>query len=183
MRTVRPIPGAVALASVAFAGMSCATLSGILGVEPPAFQHAADRPSTLRLALPSSRHPSGAVTVRLWARVTNPNDFGLRLSTLEGTLALEDRDVADVVLPLGLPLEAGRDTVVPLDVTFGRSALDAVGDVGRALLTRSSLAYALSGTVAVDAGPFGTPTFGPRRWLSGEVRVEAGSPPEPGPGR
>lgn len=153
---------------------ACATLSDVLGVEPPRLQHASERESTLRLRLPSIQHPSGAVTVRLWARVENPNGFGLTLSTFRGTLDLEDRQVADVDLPLGLPLQAGRDTVIPLEITFGRSAFDALGDVGRALLNRGTLTYELGGTIGVDAGPFGEPRFGPRSWLRGELDVETG---------
>ena len=40
------------------------------------------------------------------------------------------------------------------------------------LFTRSELSYELKGTLGVDAGPLGEPTFGPRTWLRGEVDVQ-----------
>jgi hypothetical protein len=110
-------------------------------------------------------------TVRIWARVTNPNGFGFTLSRLRGDLFLEEREMAEVDLPLGLPLLASRDTVIPLDIRFGLPSLSSLGALGDALLRRSAVRYRLDGTVAVDAGAFGEPTFGPRTWLQGQVEV------------
>jgi late embryogenesis abundant protein len=50
--------------------------------------------------------------------VTNPNPFSLRLGRLKGTLFLEDSRAADVDFPLGLPLAAGGETTVPIDLTI-----------------------------------------------------------------
>jgi hypothetical protein len=51
-------------------------------------------------------------------RDTNPNPFSLTLGTLRGTRFLEDPRAADVDSPLGLPLAAGGETTVPIDLTF-----------------------------------------------------------------
>ena len=79
--------------------------------------------------------------------------------------------MAELDLPLGLPLLASRDTVIPLDISFGLPSLSSLGALGDALLRRSAVRYRLDGTVAVDAGAFGEPTFGPRTWLQGQVEV------------
>jgi hypothetical protein len=115
-------------------------------------------------------------TVRIWARVTNPNSFGLTLSTLRGDLFLEQREMAEVDLPLGLPLLAARDTVIPLDIRFGLPSLASLGALGDALLRRSAVQYRLDGTVGVDAGALGQPRFGPRTWLQGRFEVRTGTP-------
>ena len=82
--------------------------------------------------------------------------------------------MAEVDLPLGLPLPAARDTVIPLDIRFGLPALSSLGALGEALLSRSAVSYRLDGTVAVDAGALGEPTFGPRTWLTGDLVVRTG---------
>ncbi len=153
------------------ASFGCASLSNLLGVSEPTFAMAAGRSSELRVAPPSLEHPRGVATLRLWTRVTNPNGFGLTLSTLKGVLNLERKDLADVDLPLGLPLKAAADTIVPLDVSFDFQSFSQLGDVARRVLSSGTVAYALNGTVGVDAGPLGEPTFGPRTWLQGRVDV------------
>lgn len=166
-------PAAAAGAAIlVLAGAACAGLGGLLGVQEPRFELAAGRESTLRIGAPSLSHPRGSATVRLWTRVTNPNSFGMTLSALDGRLALEGEDLVDVELPLGLPLLAAGDTIVPLDLTFGFESFAALGSVATSILTRSEVSYELTGTLGVDAGPLGEPTFGPRTWLRGSVRVE-----------
>jgi len=81
--------------------------------------------------------------------------------------------MAEVDLPLGLPLAAARDTVIPIEMGFGLPSLDQLGALGEALLRRSAVSYRLDGTVGVDAGTLGEPTFGPRTWLRGELDVRA----------
>ena len=174
-RTRRPRGRKAARAAatlLALAAAACASLGGLLGVQEPRFEMAIGRASTLRLGAPSVSHPRGSTTVRIWAEVTNPNSFGLTLSTLDGTLALEGEDLVDVSLPLGLPLPAAADTIVPIDLTFDFESFSALGSVTTSLLSRSELRYALKGTLGVRAEPFGEPTFGPRTWLSGLVHVE-----------
>lgn len=152
----------------------CAGLARVLGVEPPRFEVASDRESVLSLDASSVITGRPTARVRLWARVTNPNSFGFTLSTLRGSIFLEENEMAEVDLPLGLPLAASRDTVIPLDIRFGLPDLDRLGALGDALLRRSAVRYRLDGIVGVDAGSLGEPTFGPRTWLRGELDVRTG---------
>jgi hypothetical protein len=146
----------------------------VLGIEPPRFEVVSDRESVISLDPASVLTGRPMARVRLWARVTNPNTMGLTLTTLRGDIFLEGNEMAEVDLPLGLPLLAAQDTVVPLDIRFGLPALSALGSLGEALLSRSAVSYRLDGTVGVDAGSLGEPTFGPRTWLSGELAVRTG---------
>jgi hypothetical protein len=159
----------LATLAVAAGLSSCATLGQI--VQPPLFELASSRESTLRLLAPSIRRPLGGAEIEVWARVENPNPVGFTLSRLAGTVLLANQPAADVDLPLGLPLEAAQDTVIPLTLTLSFSDLPDVADRVRDALSRGSIDYALRGTVAVDAGPLGQPTFGPETWLAGDVRV------------
>ncbi len=149
----------------------CATVSELIRVEPPRFEAAEDRRSELRLLGPSSTRPLGGAAIRIWTRVQNPNAFGLTLSTLEGDLLLEGARAAAVDLPLGLPLRAQQDTVVPIDVTISFADVPGLADAAVRFLTERTVAYRLDGRFAVDAGPFGRPTFGPTTLLRGELDV------------
>jgi hypothetical protein len=82
--------------------------------------------------------------------------------------------MAEIDLPLGLPLLAARDTVIPLDVSFGLPSLSSLGALGEALLRRSAIGYRLDGTLGIDAGALGQPTFGPRTWMQGQLDVRTG---------
>jgi hypothetical protein len=62
-------------------------------VQPVRFE-ADERGSEVRLLAPRSGDPLGAAGIRLWTRVTNPNGFGLTLSTLRATLLLENTRAA-----------------------------------------------------------------------------------------
>lgn len=155
--------GAIALAA-------CASLA--LGrLEPPRFSQAAEPGSELRLLPPSGDRPVGGAALRLWARVENPNDFGLRITRLEGDLYVEDAEGIEVGFPLGLPLTSRQDTVIPLDTSVG---FDRVPDLAERLLRAAPgnrVDYRIDGTFGVDAGPLGEPTFGPRTLLEGELRL------------
>jgi hypothetical protein len=148
---------------------ACASMGslGNLGalVQPPRFEQVPDQPAEIRL-----QGVSGA-GVRLWTRVTNPNPFGLRLGTLRGTLFLEDSRAADADFPLGLPLAAGGDSVIPIDISISFADLPGLGGVARRLLARQSVPYRLEGTIGVDAGRLGQPVFGPMTLLRGETGV------------
>jgi hypothetical protein len=153
---------------------ACAAFQQLLGVEAPRFEVVRDRPSVLTLDATSVLSGRPLARVRIWARVTNPNTFGLTVSRLRGDLFLEDREMADVDLPMGLPLVAARDTVIPIDISFGLPTLGSLGALGEALLRRNAVDYRLDGTVGIDAGAFGQPSFGPRTWLQGQFEVRTG---------
>lgn len=140
-------------------------------IQPPRFSVADSRQAELRLLGPSIGRPLGGASIRLWARVENPNVLGLTLTAVQGALALEGTKAADVDFPLGIPLLAGQDTVIPLDINVSFSDLPGLADVARRLLTRSSINYRLDGTVAVNAGPLGQPRFGPSTLLDGTLTV------------
>jgi hypothetical protein len=129
------------------------------------------RAAELRMAAPTRSQPLGGATVRIWTRVTNPNPFGLTLGTLRGTLHLEDSRAADVDFPLGLPLRAAEEAEVPIDLSISFSDLPGLADAVRRAADREPLAYRLEGTIGVDAGQLGQPTFGPMTILQGETRV------------
>ena len=160
------------------ATLGCATIIGAcaglgLGdlIQPPQFSVADGRQAELRLIGPSSGRPLGGASVRLWANVKNPNSLGVSLTALQGSLALEGTKAADVDFPLGVPLLAGQDTVIPLDINISFSDLPGLADVAGRLLTRSSVNYSLNGTVAVNAGPLGNPRFGPTTLLNGSLAI------------
>jgi hypothetical protein len=149
----------------------CATLGLETLIQPPRFTTVSNQQAELRVLGPSTSRPLGGAQVRLWARVENPNAFGVTLAALRGNLHLENSRAAEVNFPLGLPLLAGRDTIIPLDVNISFSDLPGLADAVQRIVTRNQVAYRLDGTVTLDAGAFGQPTFGPTTWLEGETRV------------
>lgn len=164
----RIIPLLVTVAVVS----GCATL-GRLGaiLSAPRFEQLQDRPAELRVLTPSSQRPTGGAAIRIWTRVTNPNPFSLTLRRLEGTLFLEDARAATTEFPLGLPLRAREESIVPLDISVGFDDLTNLGDAVIRAATGSSVGYRLDGTIQVDAGQLGQPTFGPMTVLQGDLRV------------
>jgi len=148
---------------------ACATLNNLL--QPPRFSAAAGRGAELRLLRPSADRPLGGAAVRVYARVENPNSFGVRIASLDGDLFLENTRAAIVDLPLGLPLLANQDTVVPIDIAVGFNELPGLADLAARALTRATLPYRLDARFTVDAGVLGTPTFGPETLLRGELAV------------
>lgn len=167
VRRGRPRRWLVVLALLPLA--ACATLA-TLGLQPLRFDEANNRSSELRLLAPSSARPLGGAALRIWARVENPNGFGLTLREIAGDLFVEDARIA-VDFPLGLPLTALQDTVIPLDVSIGFDDLPRLGQVARAAISGDPLDYRLDGTFSVEAGQFGAPRFGPLTLLEGELRV------------
>ena len=144
---------------------ACAELNqlGAL-IQPPRFEQVAGQPAEIHLA------GSTGVAVRLWTRVINPNPFGLTLGTLKGTLFLEDARAADADFPLGLPLGAGADRVIPIDISVRFADLPGLSRVSGRLLSQQPVAYRLDGTIGVDAGRLGQPVFGPMTLVRGETQ-------------
>jgi hypothetical protein len=151
----------------------CASLGGALGtvLQAPTFRVDESQQAQLRLLPPSVDRPRGGAAVRLYARVGNPNPLAVTLSTLAGQLELEGREAADVSFPLGVPLAANGETVVPLDIAINFNNLPSLGSTLLNAVTGRAVNYRLNGTVGVDAGLLGRPTFGPTSLLSGSLRV------------
>lgn len=159
----------VAIAALLTAG--CAELDQLRQlVQAPRFEQVPGRQAEIRLVGPRTDLPIGGAAVRLWTRVSNPNAFGLTLGTLRGTLYLQESRAASADFPLGLPLRAGEDTEIPIDLSISFSDLPGLADVIRRALGRQPLPYRFEGTIGVDAGRLGTPVFGPMTLLTGEVQ-------------
>jgi hypothetical protein len=156
---------------LALAVSGCAALEGLRGlVQAPRFEQEPGRQAEIRVLNPSRSLPAGGAGVRIWTHITNPNAFGLTLGTLRGTLHLEDSRAADVDFPFGLPLRAREEATVPIDISISFSDLPGLANVVRRAVARQPLAYHLEGTIGVDAGQLGQPTFGPMTLLRGELR-------------
>ena len=165
--TVRFVP----CVCVVVLAVGCAALEQLRAlVQPPKFEEAAGQPAEIRLLPPGTSTPLGGAGVRIWTKVTNPNSFGIKLGTLSGTLFLEGSRAADADFPLGLPLAAGQESVVPIDLSISFADLPGLANVIRRAAGNQPLAYRLDGTIGVDAGRLGTPTFGPMMILRGDVR-------------
>ena len=150
---------------------ACAALEGLRAfVQAPKFEEAPGQQAEIRLLGPSVSQPLGGAGIRLWTQVSNPNAFGFTLGTLRGTLNIENARAANVDFPLGLPLRAGEQTVVPIDLSVSFSDLPGLANVIRRAVNREPLAYHLEGTIGVDAGQLGQPVFGPMTLLRGEMR-------------
>lgn len=168
-RAVAPAVIAIVLAA---GSLGCATLERLRAlVQAPQFSEVDDRRAEIRLLAPGSDTPLGGAAIRLWTRVRNPNTFGLTLTTLRGSLFLEGSRAAEADFPLGLPLTARGDEVIPLDLRVSFSDIPGLANAIRRAVAGDPLGYRLNGTVGVDAGQFGTPTFGPMDLLAGEIRT------------
>lgn len=151
-------------------GLGCASLTSFSRiVQPPRFEEADDQPAEIRLAGPSVSRPLGGATVRLWTRVTNPNPFGFRLSTLKTTLTLEGNRAASGDFPLGLPLGAREEAVIPLDLSIDFADVVELSGALRRAVDGRAVEYELEGTIGIDAGALGELTFGPMTLLRGDL--------------
>jgi hypothetical protein len=162
---------AVAALSGALLLSGCAALGVGSVIQPPRFSTVDGQEAELRLTPPTAGRPLGGATLRIWARVENPNSFGLTVASLAGDLFLENQRAADVEFPLGLPLAARAEAVIPIDLIISFADVPGMVDVAQRILTQNRVGYRLDGTVSVDAAPFGQPSFGPSTWLRGESRV------------
>ena len=150
---------------------ACASLGLGEVVQAPRISASSTQDGRLDYVGPSLNNPYGSARIRLYARVENPNPFGLTLANLAGNLFLQSTEAASVSLPLGLPMVANGDTIVPIDLTIGLDDVPGLVNVVRNALDTGRLDYRLNGTVGVNAGALGTPTFGPMNLMEGEVRV------------
>jgi hypothetical protein len=168
MKTVRRT---ALLSMMALALSGCAGMGLESVLQAPTFRVDGSQQAQLRLLGPSAGNPLGGAAVRLYARVGNPNPVGLTLTRLVGQLQLQGSNAARVDFPLGVPLQAGGETVVPIDIAINFNDLPGLAGVARNALSGQPISYSLNGTVGVDAGLLGQPTFGPLNLLEGNLRV------------
>ena len=153
-------------------GAGCAGLTELSQlIQPPRFAQADGQPAEIRFVPPAPSMPAGGAAVRIWLEISNPNPFGFTLSTVSATLSLEGGRAAAGDFPLGLPLAARQETVVPLDLSISFADLPGLAGALRQVAVGGNVEYQLDGTVGVDAGRFGTPTFGPMLLTRGEMRL------------
>ena len=163
---------ALIVLTLALTSSACASLEGLRQlVQAPRFVQAPDQPTEVRIQPPSANRPLGGAAIRIYTEVTNPNPFGLTLGTLAGTLFLDGNRAADADFPLGLPLNAGERSVVPLDLSVSFSDLAGLADVVRRAARREPVEFRLDGTIGVDAGRLGQPVFGPMTLLRGDLKT------------
>jgi hypothetical protein len=162
----------VVLAVVIAASSACGNLGNLQQIiRPPSFQQAPGQPAEIRLIGPGVNSPVGGAGVRIWLAVTNPNPFGFTLSRVNATLVLEGTHAATGDFPLGLPLTAGQQTIVPLDLSISFADVPGLSRTLGRLAVGGSAAFQLDGTVGIDAGRFGTPSFGPMTLATGDLQV------------
>jgi hypothetical protein len=149
---------------------ACASLQSLRQfIQPPRFDQAEDRANDVRLVGPSASSPLGGARVRIWTTVSNPNPFGFTLSTVDAELYLDGQRAAGGEFPLGLPLEANEESTIPIDFTIRFQDIPGLAAVIRQAALGRSLPYRVDGTIGVDAGRFGTPTFGPFMLFTGTI--------------
>ena len=154
------------------ATVGCASLGNLQQIiRPPRFEQAAGQPAEIRLVGPNTTSPLGGAGVRVWLAVTNPNPFGFTLSRVNATLMLEGIRAAAGDFPLGLPLTAGQQTIVPLDLAISFADVPGLSRTLGRLAVGGTAPFQLDGTVGIDAGRFGTPTFGPMTLATGDLQV------------
>jgi hypothetical protein len=168
----------VAVVAIAAWGSACASLESLGSlrglVQPPRLTEAEGQPAEIRLVGPSAGTPVGGAVVRIWTRVSNPNAFGFRLSTLRTTLLLDGSRAATGDFPLGLPLGPREETVVPLELSISFSDLAGLSRIVRSAADGQAVPYQLDGTIGIEAGRLGQPTFGPMLLFRGELRGRVG---------
>lgn len=151
---------------------ACAPLANLpAALQPPTVALAEDRPAELRLLGPAADRPFGGAALRLHARVGNPNPLGITLTRVDGSLFLENQRAALVDLPLGLPLPARQDTVIPFDLLISFADAPQLATALARVANRAEAQLRLDGTVGVNAGLLGMQSFGPATLLEGTVPI------------
>ena len=149
---------------------ACAELGQLARViQPLRFSEVPGQQSTVRLEGPSTRRPLGGAALRLWTRISNPNPIGITLSTLRAEVSLDGNRAATGDFPLGLPLQAGAASDVPLELSIDFSDLPGLADVLRRAIASQQVPYEVEGTFSIDAGALGRPSFGPMRLFQGRL--------------
>ncbi len=162
---------AVMVVVAPLAGCGAVTSLGHV-VQPPRFEPAPGQLPEIRLVAHSPDQPAGAARIRLWAKVTNPNGFSFTLREVRTTLVLEEELAATADVPLGLAMAGGRESIVPLDLTVSFAGLPHLRSAVRRAANGLPVAYRLDGTIGVEAGHLGAPTFGPMTLMSGELLTQ-----------
>lgn len=148
---------------------ACAVVTPERAVRNLEFEFVAEGSGLRRLDLPGIGGGSPSATVRIRTRVSNPNPLALRLTGLEFDLYVNANRAASGSFAGGVDLPARGQTVLDLDVTVGLAeATRLVSDLAAAARGQRT-AYRLDGTVSVDAGPLGRPSFGPLTIVTGTV--------------
>ncbi len=82
-----------------------------------------------------------------------------------------DPELGVNIVDLGLiyDVDQEEDGKVKVNMTLTSPSCPAGPQIIQQALTRGSVAYSLNGTVAVDAGVLGQPTFGPMQLIEGSV--------------
>jgi hypothetical protein len=159
----------VLLAVLVFSS-ACASLGSLSRlIQPLRFSEAENQPPEIRLVGPAAGGQLGGAVVRIWTRISNPNPFGLRLSTLETTLLLDGSRAATGDFPVGLSLNGGEESVIPLDLSISFSDLAGLSTVVRNAIGGQRVGYQLDGTIGIDAGALGQQGFGPMMLFRGEL--------------
>ena len=163
------LPIALALAAL-LSTTSCAELGQLArAIQPLRFSEVPGQRSTIRLAGPSARQPLGGAALRLWTRISNPNPVGITLSTLRADVSVDGTHAATGDFPLGLPLAAGGESDVPLDLLIDFADLPGLADVLRRTIATQQVPYEVHGSFSIDAGALGRPSFGPLRLFQGRL--------------
>jgi hypothetical protein len=172
MSQTRRLYPVMVISVLAMTLQSCATLGDLRSlIQPLSFEEAGDRQPQLRFLPPDRDLPRGGAALRMWTNVRNPNPFGLTLTHLQGELFLEGSRAATGDFPLGLPLRARENALVPIDLSISFADVPALADALRNALGGGGVAYNFDGRVTIDAGQLGQPTFGPSTLLRGEMRL------------
>ena len=142
-------------------------------IQPPRFEQAPNRPAEIRVVGPSAATPAGGAGVTLWLQVSNPNPFGFTLSMLDTMLSLEGNRAATGNFPFGLSLGAGQTSVIPIELFVNFADIPRLAPAVRQAARGQAIGFQLDGTVGIDAGRLGQPTFGPMLLMRGELRAAA----------
>ena len=88
---------------------------------------------------------------------------------MRGTLRLEGSRAAEIDFPFGLPLAAGGEEVVPIDISVKFRDLPGLSQTIARAVSRQPIDYELEGTIGVSTRGF-EQTLGPMTFLRGELR-------------